>query len=182
VTRLADRRVEGKADDEGGDTGEAPKEEARRATAMLERLVAPRPGMGPIVVGVDGSQPSAAAVSWATAVARLLSAEVVLVHARPFSTEVLQDVPPLGLVDWGKDCRKKLNTVWSEPVRQAGVSFRLRLVHHSPGTALLQAAAEAGADLIVVGARHHRHGHRSTGTLSHYLVGRASCPVVAVPG
>lgn len=171
MTQVADRQAE----------KDANAEKARRAVIQLERLVAPRPGMGPIVVGVDGSPPSAAAVSWATELARLFSTEVVLVHARPFATEVLQDVPPLGLMDWGKDCRTKLNTVWSQPVRQAGVPFRLRLVHHSPGPALLQAATEVGADLIVVGARHHRHGHRATGSLSHYLVGRASCPVVAVP-
>jgi nucleotide-binding universal stress UspA family protein len=163
------------------DAREGDREKARQDTALLERLVAPRPGMGPIVVGVDGSRPSAAAVAWATEMAKSFSTEVVLVHARPFGTEVLQDVPPLGLVDWGKDCRKKLNTIWSQPVRQAGVPFRLRLVHHSAGMALLQAASEVGADLIVVGARHHRHGHRATGTLSHYLVGRAPCPVVAVP-
>lgn len=157
------------------------EEQARAATASLERLVAPRPGMGPIVVGIDGSKATAAALAWATEMAKAFEAEVVLVHALPFAAELVQDCPPMGLTDWRAVLRAKLNGPWSEPVRSAGVPFRLRLIHRSAGSALLEAAEETGADLIVVGSRHHRHGHRTSGSLSHYLVRRAPCPVVSIP-
>lgn len=153
----------------------------RDAAALREDLVAPRRGMGPIVVGMDGSESSAAALEWAARLAKAFGAEVIAVHALPFATEVVQDCPPLGLTDWRAILKRKLNGSWSDPLRRAEVPYRVRLVHRSPGAAILEVAEEAGADLVVVGSRHHRHGHLAGGSLSHHLVRRASCPVVTVP-
>lgn len=156
-------------------------DQAREDTGRLEKLVAPRPGMGPIVVGVDGSMSSAAALAWAVSVATTFDAEIVVVHALPLSAEIVQDCPPVGLKDWRAVLRAKLSGPWCAPLREAGVAFRVKTVHRSPGAALLDVISEVDADLVVVGARQHRHSHHAGGSLSHHLVRRAPCPVVTVP-
>jgi nucleotide-binding universal stress UspA family protein len=145
---------------------------------------------GVIVVGVDGSETSHAALRWAAEEARLRSARLVAVYAWTF-------IPPQPIGDPGMlavpagDLPGQLDAE-SEAARvalddavevilgaEAGVDLERKLVERDPGEALV---AESGdADLVVVGS-HGRSGLTAAllGSVSRHVVDHAKCPVVVV--
>lgn len=136
-----------------------------------------------IVVGVDGSAPSARAVEWAASLAAALHGEVLAVHA----LGLLSHRPPVAVgghateVDRRAEADAELDT-WCEPLRRAGVAHRHLVVDGTPALALLAAAADERADLIVVGPRGKGAGSdQQLGSTSHELVSRSPVPVVVVP-
>jgi nucleotide-binding universal stress UspA family protein len=130
------------------------------------------------VVGVDGSGASLAALRWAASAAADLGAEVVAVTAVPPLDDILRDSIHIEPGNWRQTLRHRAHDEWCRPLADVGVPYRVRLIERHAGAALLEAAAEEGADLLVVGV----HQHRSlTGRLSTHLSRHAPCPVVAVP-
>jgi len=142
--------------------------------------------MGRILVGVDGSAGSAAALRWAARLALAAGAEVVAVHVLDPSAE---DVRPLGLpraifneADWREAVGEELDATWCEPLARAGVRHRTRVVEGRPGPCLAEVAGQEHADLVVT-------GHRGLsglaellhGSVSAYLTHHAPCPVAVVP-
>jgi nucleotide-binding universal stress UspA family protein len=131
-----------------------------------------------IVVGVDGSPASLHAVRWVAGLARRTGAEVLAVTAVTPFEDLLRDSIHFSPGSWRQALRRRMRRDWCSPLADAGIPYKVRLIERHAGPALLQAAEEADADLIVVGV----HQHRSlTGRLSAYLGQRASCPVIAVP-
>lgn len=141
---------------------------------------------GRIVVGVDGSQASKEAFSWALAEARLRGDSVVAIHAwtPPYPT-------PAGLpgglvtpVEDGVDeaVRKAAQEVLAQTVSEAAaddVTVEQRLVEGPAATTLIEAAD--GAELLVVGSRGHG-GFTGLllGSVSQQVANHAPCPVVIV--
>ena len=145
---------------------------------------------GSIVVGIDGSEASRAALRWGAEEARLRDARLVAVHAWTF-------VPPQPLGDPGLlamptgDIAGELSaeneaahTVLSSSVEEAiggdaAADVERRIVEGDPGEMLVEEGAEA--DLIVVGS-HGRSGLTAAllGSVSRHVVDHASCPVVVV--
>jgi nucleotide-binding universal stress UspA family protein len=141
-----------------------------------------------IVVGVDGSEGGSNALRWCAKLAAALGAEVVLVHAA--------DVPALPVPVWGVEgvvsddvvinlmnrLQELLDGEWSEPLRDAGVSYKTWLEPGNAVTAILKATHEENADLIVVGRR-GRGGFAELvlGSVSHQLTHHADRPVTVVP-
>lgn len=137
-----------------------------------------------VVVGVDGGDAAQGALRWAISEAWAHRARVVAVHA--FSEPVVNDVtmmPPdtmlhaedayLAACEWRDDV---LATLPEYPEARVDVEVRLG----PAGPALTDAAC--GALMLVVGSRSHHPLHRLVyGSVSHYCVGHAPCPVVAVP-
>jgi nucleotide-binding universal stress UspA family protein len=137
-----------------------------------------------VVVGIDGQEASNAALRWAVGEAWAHRARVVAVHA--FTEPVVGDVtmvPPDALahaedahraaVQWRDDA---LALLPEYPEAEVEVQVRLG----PAGPALTEAAC--GALLLVVGSHGHHPLHRLVyGSVSHYCVGHAPCPVVAVP-
>lgn len=131
-----------------------------------------------IFVAVDGSAGSDAAVHWAAGLAARCRAEVVLVHA-------------VGLLEHlteGRDARDHseieavLERQWARPLSLAGIPFQVRIAEGRPAPVLLDLAASAGADLIVVGSRGAgQHPAGTLGSTSLEVASRAPCPVVVVP-
>lgn len=130
-----------------------------------------------IVVGVDGSEPSRAAVRWAAAEAQSRHAAVRLVHA----WDVYPDTRSarLLLADDGRPREAAVLAEASEQLRDLApaVEQDSELSEGRPDKALLRAAEHA--ELLVVG-RHDGSAARLGPTLSRLVV-RAGCPVVAVP-
>lgn len=143
-----------------------------------------------IVVGVDGSAGSHAALRWAVRQARLTDATVVALHAigypethqwaaRPTNYGT---VPTPVHVD-DAEIQETVEQSVTEQINQLGgppVSVLVRAVEGHPTDVLLEAAADAG--LLVVG----RTGHNGLaglvlGSVSRHCVEHAPCPVVAVP-
>lgn len=133
-----------------------------------------------IVVGVDGSRNSDRAASVAGDIAELSGAEIVAVHAVGLLEG--RPGPDEDRTDHRAALRQRLDTRWTETARRTGVRLRCELHDGDAISTLLTAAADAGADLIVVG----RHGHRAfpeqvLGSTSAAVAATAHCPVLVIP-
>lgn len=137
---------------------------------------------GPIVVGVDGSPLSEAAVAFAFDEAALRRAELVAVHAwndPGLDARRLEPllVDPGTLVDQERALLAERLAGWVE--RYPDVRVRQVLASRRPVPGLLAYAADAAA--VVVGS-HGRGGLAGMllGSTSHALATHARCPVIVV--
>jgi nucleotide-binding universal stress UspA family protein len=138
-----------------------------------------------IVVGVDGSAGSMAALAWAVDEARAHDAtlacvvawEPPVVYGSGFAP--VPSLPPDGAYE--DAARSQLDGVLGRVLGTEEPPELERLVVEGPPGEVLLAAA-AGADLLVVGSR----GHGSLvgmllGSVSQHCVHHAHCPVVIIP-
>ncbi|MFJ2302060.1 universal stress protein [Streptomyces sp. NPDC087787] len=139
-----------------------------------------------IVVGVDGSEPSKAALRWAVSQARLTGGVVDAVIAWDFPTPWFGLTPPTDTdpTDYQKQARKILDQAIDEalgPGPGRPVDLRPVSAHGHPAAVLLDAAE--GAQLLVVGNR-GRGGFSEAllGSVGQHCVQHAPCPVVVVRG
>lgn len=137
-------------------------------------------GTGPVVVGIDGSQVSEAALAFAFEVADARRVPLVAVHAW---TDSVLDAAVVPLLGW-----EAIETVeqlllaerlagWGE--KYPDVEVRRVVVRDRPAHALIEQAA--GAQVVVVGS----HGRGSAaglvlGSVSHAVLHHAPCPVAVV--
>ncbi len=145
-----------------------------------------------IMVGLDGSEGSAAALLWAIRLAGALSAEVLAVYAYNPPEPAL--APEMGGVPVGlgadevavqlslRDAEERVfETEWCAPLLRAGVRHRRIFVEGLPAEVLPEVAASERADLVVTGRRGHRGlAGLLLGSVSQHLVRRAHVPVVVV--
>ncbi|WP_436793465.1 universal stress protein [Actinospongicola halichondriae] len=142
--------------------------------------------MGRIVVGVDGSENSAAALEWAIGEARVRGAtvEAVLGWHEPIMGGTAAVMIPVDTREFEESYRAQLDKAVDAVVGGigdlGGVEIDRQLVHAPAARSLLDAAVDA--DLLVVG----RRGHGGflglvLGSISQQVVWHAPCPVVVVP-
>jgi nucleotide-binding universal stress UspA family protein len=137
---------------------------------------------GPIVVGVDGSTLSDAAVEFAFDEAAVRGAELVAVHAW---NDVYADavgfepllIDPPGLEQQERALLSERIAGWAD--KYPDVVVRQVLAHQRPTTALLEQSRHA--QMVVVGS-HGRGGFTGMllGSTSHALATHARCPIVVV--
>jgi nucleotide-binding universal stress UspA family protein len=139
-----------------------------------------------IVVGVDGSPSSRAALRWAVRQAKFTGGMVDAVIAWQIPV-MLQNYSwaPIYLEeagDFAKDARKRIEAVISEEIEPTDSGLvRSRVVHGHPVRVLLDAAADA--DLLVVGGRGHgKFAEALLGSVSQHCVHHARCPVLIMRG
>lgn len=137
---------------------------------------------GRVVVGTDGSSLSAPAVRFAFAEAERRGVGVTAVQAwtRPW---IPGPVPSDDVLDWsGVEAQAHASlTKALEESRSAhpGVEVTEKVVGDRAGTALLELSP--GAELLVVGSRGRgRLASAVLGSVSHYLLHHAQCPVALV--
>jgi nucleotide-binding universal stress UspA family protein len=137
------------------------------------------PSAGRIVVGVDGSPSSAAALRWAAGQARLTGAEIHAIMTWELPTNYSW-APVLENVDFADDCQKRLATAVREALGDDGAhAVRYEALAGHPAWRLIEAAD--GADLLVVGSRGHGgFVGMLLGSVSQHVVAHAPCPVVVV--
>jgi nucleotide-binding universal stress UspA family protein len=141
-------------------------------------------GENVIVVGVDSSSSSRAAIHWAADYARASGCGLHAVHvlgwlppsdmfAYSMHDEVFIDSAQLEDAD-----RLLIQEVFDEA--DPDPDWDLRFVHGDPGRKLVELSRTAR--LLVVGAREHRGiGRLLSGSVGHYCLNHANCPVVSVP-
>lgn len=136
---------------------------------------------GRIVVGVDGSEGSKAALRWAVGQAELTGAKVEAVAAWEYPATygwapMYSDDETLPELTKKQVSETVRDTLGAEAADLIGVTVTEGQSAH----ALL--ASSAGADLLVVGRR-GRGGFAGLllGSVSQHCVHHASCPVVVVP-
>jgi nucleotide-binding universal stress UspA family protein len=133
-----------------------------------------------IVVGVDGSVESAAALRWACREASLRGAEVLAVHAReapchPVASYAVSAPAYRDDVD--------VDVMWRTvmPDHVPGVPVRTEVVDGLAARVLLQRCM--GADMLVLGTASDDPGAlRSAGPVIRACLRRSPCPVVVISG
>jgi nucleotide-binding universal stress UspA family protein len=140
---------------------------------------------GPVLVGVDGTEASAAAIAFAFAEASARDVPLVALHAWAdslFELALAGNNAPLDLDRYrrqGEESLAERLAGWQE--KYPGVRVEREIVHDRPGHALQTGARDA--QLLVVG-RHGRGGLRDLvlGSTSQHVVHHATCPVAVVRG
>jgi nucleotide-binding universal stress UspA family protein len=130
-----------------------------------------------IVVGVDGSMSSSAALDWAARQAELTGAHVEVVMA--WEWPMVYGAPYAFPVEYDPmaDATRVLDEVISHAAAaHPTVDFRPIVTEGHPAPALV--AASKGADLLVVGSRGHgEFAGMLLGSVSEHCVTNAHCPV-----
>lgn len=132
-----------------------------------------------VVVGVDGSDESAAALEWGLSEARLRGGEVLAVAAWEFPAMIAGGMG--GTTDptlYARAAEGALDSVIRH-VAPDGVPIRKRVICGNPARVLLEAAEDA--DLLVVGSRGHG-GFTGLllGSVSAQAVHHSPCTTVVV--
>jgi nucleotide-binding universal stress UspA family protein len=150
--------------------------------------------MGTVVVGVDHSEESLAALRIAGSEARRRGARLKVVHA--WVMPVFDSVPDPFLVEWSapvdpdpeatiEALRQGAEAVLDRAVSEAaedlkGIEMEKVVIEDRPERALVDAAA--GAELLVIGSHGHGRLHDLVlGSVSHYCTQHAPCEVEIVP-
>ena len=153
--------------------------------ARPEAEVAPGPSEGRVVVGIDGSEGSEAALGYAFAEASSRRCGLTVVHAwwLEFVESALVTAPMTS--DWS-DIAQSQQLMVSESMAGWGEKFpdvevRQHVVRSYPVEALSQESA--GAELLVVGSR-GRGGFAGLvlGSVSQGVLHHAHCPVAVIRG
>lgn len=131
-----------------------------------------------IVVGVDGSGPSRAALRWALDEARRRGVPVLAVHTYRFS---VPSIDVVGYVDPRPAAEATLADEVAEALADTGSTVDVEtLVLDADAGGTLVRTARTG-DLVVVGSRGHGVVTSTLlGSTSHYVACHAACPVVVV--
>lgn len=131
-----------------------------------------------IVVGVDGSEQSLAALEWAITEARLRHGRIHVITAwfyPPLASEIGDGV----IDDSFRQTAEQVQARALSAVGDAGVPATGQVVENSPATALLHAAGDA--DLLVVGSRGHgAFAGLKLGSVSSQVAHHAPCSVLIV--
>jgi nucleotide-binding universal stress UspA family protein len=133
-----------------------------------------------IVVGVDGSVPSKAALAWAIQQARLTGAAVEAVIAWEFPTTYGYPVPAPPDINYQEIAAQVIADTIAE-VSGPGepVKIRPKVAEGNPARVLVDASA--GAELLVVGSRGHGGFVEALlGSVGQHCVHHATCPVVVI--
>ena len=138
-----------------------------------------------LVIGLDGSTGASAALDWVIDHARALEAEVVVVHSidiPPMASAPLLMGPPVMVTDEIIEGMREQAEHWCEPLRAAGIRYRVVVVEGSPAGAINAAAEREHAAVIVVGRRGHGGFLELVlGSVPHALAHSARVPLVIVP-
>lgn len=158
-----------------GPTAAQPQRHRLAAAGLRKRVTGDQLMARRIVVGIDGSESSKAALAWALRQAKLTGAvvEAVIVWKLP-ATFGLIPLPHLGSLGANRK-------ILDESIAETGnpAEMRSRIIVGHPAKVLVEASA--GAELLVLGSRGHG-GLMGTllGSVSVYCVRHAHCPVMVM--
>ena len=140
----------------------------RRGSDRPDLLVAPR-----LLVGVDGSQPSLAALALAADVAELAGGSLRVLHV--FGRR---------LRPRGQALDRTMTLVEAElrGIRERGLARRTIVRSGDPAPTILEVADDVDADLVVVGTRGHAgQAELLPDSVARTVAGRAERPTLVVP-
>lgn len=155
---------------------------SQKSKSKMSAMTSEQQPVGPkIVVGVDGSEPSKAALRWALNYSALTGADVTAVMTWQYQTSYGWDVPPDVLhpdVDATQILEETLASVVKDD-RPANLDGIIRRGH--PAKVLLDLSVDAA--MLVVGSRGHGgFAGLLLGSVSSACAEHAKCPVLVVHG
>jgi nucleotide-binding universal stress UspA family protein len=139
-----------------------------------------------ILLAIDGSEPSMAAVATVAALAIPTGSTVECLTVMPDEREVYAGTWPAVLIATDPDVRagaldeirERLESV-AGTLEQEGLTIRTRVVRGRPASTIVNEATRMDADLIVLGALGHGAVERLViGSVSAEVVDHAPCPVL----
>ena len=134
---------------------------------------------GRIVVGVDGSVPSKAALAWAVRQAKLTGAVVEAITAWEFPTTYGYPAASVG-VSW-EDLAEQIAISAIGEVAEDAQPVKIIPQVLEGNAAEILAKESAGAELLVVGSRGHgAFAEALLGSVGQHCVHHATCPVVVI--
>jgi nucleotide-binding universal stress UspA family protein len=147
-------------------------------------------GVATILVPVDFSSCSRAALLRAAFVARSFGAELHVIHVWDTPRRQVPDLAILGpgglrrtMEDWiQEEARKEMERLLQELDGHGPLVVQTLIVQGEPTEQILEYARGHNVDLIVMGT-HGRGGlaHLFLGSVTEKVIRRASCPVLAIP-
>lgn len=139
--------------------------------------------MGPIVVSVDDSDGSAAALDVAAELAAALDAKLILLHVAPRTEAPGVSTAPGGQQRLREAELEDAHVILGRIAADAGIGdVEQRAEIGSAPDRIVAVCEEVGASFVVLGSR-GRGGLRSAvlGSVSNSVASSAPCPVVIVP-
>ena len=136
-----------------------------------------------IVVGLDRSAAGRAAWSWAAAYSRSCGDRLRAVHVyehtdSPLALARASGGATRGVTPWREAVRNELETMFAGSGPEPG--WHLDFLDGNVGNVLLEQSEDAR--MLVIGTRDHVGVDRVLhGSVSHFCLNNANCPVVAVP-
>lgn len=140
-------------------------------------------GIKRIVVGLDGSKQSEAALKWAVRMAMGMGSQVIAVYAvdvpvyfpEPYGTPLQFDE------EWRAAMKSEFEDKWCKPLKVSGVRFRTVMQDGRASSVIDEVAERENADVVVVGRR-GRGGVTELllGSVSHALVLHSKRPVLVI--
>jgi nucleotide-binding universal stress UspA family protein len=145
-----------------------------------------KPSEKSIVVGVDGSEGSKAALRWALSQAHLtgLPIDAVTVWQPPTQTGYLYGYIPTELDDesYAELAGKTLDATVADVRAEFDQPVKVRTIVRAGHPALILLEAGRNAEVLVVGSRGHgAFAGMLLGSVSQHCVQHPTCPVVVVP-
>ena len=139
---------------------------------------------GLVVVGVDGSKQSIAALHWAARHAAATGAAVRAVLAWHWPTAAGQPLPEHAPPSVREETEREMREMLAHAISQAfpgGATAQARIGYGHPAQVLIEESKEA--DLLVVGSSGHgAFTGMLVGSVSIHCVTSAYCPVIVVRG
>ncbi len=140
--------------------------------------------LGKILVPIDFSKLSDAALPWAELLAGRLGAEVVLLHVvEKFSVDYLPAREPASdaSVPWMRKSEEDLATTAGRMRQSTGANVSAAIRDGKPFEVICRTAKSLGADLIVLTTHGHTGlNHVLLGSTAERVVRHAPCPVLTV--
>lgn len=140
-------------------------------------------GIKRIVVGVDGSAHSKAALDWVIRMAKGMGSEVTAVYGidMPVYFPLPYGIPVQFDEQWRKEIKAEFEDKWCLPLKEAGIAYKAVIRDGRPANVIADVAEAEGADLIVVGRR-GRGGAAELllGSTSHELALHSRKPVLLI--
>ena len=140
-----------------------------------------------IVLGIDDSAHSEAALHFVRAMAWPKNTSVIVVSSVPLPTAMLTAMVPVTGIEVGVLVREMtaIHTQWAasgeKTLREAGLAAEARVIPGDPREVVTEIAREEHADLVVVGS----HGRSSLpdlrlGSVTSHVIAHAPCSVLVV--
>ena len=146
---------------------------------MSEEMVGS--GFRLILNATDGSQVSEKATRQAAYLAKTTGAELVILHVVETSFTWYAGAFYQQIIDELRGYGEKVLERAAAIAEEAGVKARTQSVDGHSGAAIVRVAEREGADLIVLGALGRSMVEEAlVGSVSHYVVRHAHCPVLVV--
>jgi nucleotide-binding universal stress UspA family protein len=138
-------------------------------------------GPSRILVGVDGTESSLRAGSYAAGLARRQGSHLIVLYVWPPAGLAAQSAVTAGaVVQTQQEIADQLRTLVAQRTADAGITAEFVLRQGNPYKELLKVADEFRVDAVVIGSS-TQSGRRFVGSLAGRLVRDAVWPITVVP-